>query len=113
MQYDRAICHELGHIFGILGLSGVFLIDAINYVLPVANIISDIKINSALGNLKINKVKYGIDWINDYRKAPRHIYHTPQIAKLGPEATRRVTQREPTIYDYIRYGARMLKEQKK
>lgn len=113
LLYERAICHELGHLFGITGLSGIYAIDAINYVFPVANIISDVKINSALSNLKSNSVKFGVDWMDDYRKAPKHIYHTPQIAKLGPEATRRVTQREPTIYDYIRYGARMLKEQKK
>lgn len=70
-------------------------------------------INPALSNLKNGNVKYGIDWIDDYRKAPKHIYYTPQIAKLGSDATRRVIQREPTIYDLFRYGAILIKEQKK
>jgi hypothetical protein len=112
LLYDRAICHELGHLFGILGLSETPL-DYINYGLPVANIVSDIKINSALSNLESNSVKYGLDWINDYRAAPRTVYYTPQIAKLGPDATRRVTQREPTTYDFFRYGARIIKRQTK
>lgn len=110
LMYDRVICHELGHVFGITGLSGIYALDWINYYIPVANLISDPKINSALDQLKSNSVKYGIDWMDDYRKAPKRIYHTPQIAKLGPNATRRVVQREPTIYDIFRFGARMLKK---
>jgi hypothetical protein len=113
LLYDRAICHEAGHLFGILGLTGIYPVDWITSKLLIANLIADAKINSALENLKNNRVKYGVDWIDDYRKAPKHIYHTPQIAKLGPDATRRVSQREPTIYDTFRYGARMLKGQNK
>ncbi len=116
LLYDRAICHELGHLFGIIGLSETPL-DYTNYLLPVANVVSDVvsdvKINSALSNLESSSVKYGIDWINDYRTAPRTVYYTPQIAKLGPDATRRATQREPTTYDFLRYGARIIKRQTK
>lgn len=112
-MYDRAICHELGHVFGYLGITGMALLYPIDWLLtltPIPNLISDYSINSALENMKNNRVKYGVDWIDDYRKAPTQIYYTPQISKLGPDATRRVIQREPTIYDYFRYGARMIKE---
>lgn len=111
--YDRSLCHELAHLFGVYGITGIIFIDVFNLVLPVANIISDVQINLALGKLQNNEVRKGIDWIDDFRKAPRQVYYTPQLSKLGPNATRRVNQRQPTIYDIYRFGARILGEKKK
>ncbi len=107
------LCHEIGHTFGITALTGVSALDWFLDTFWIANTISDAQINSALSSLESNSVKYGVDWIDDYRKAPKHIYYTPQIAKLGPDAARRIIQRKPTIYDLFRYGARIIKEQKK
>jgi hypothetical protein len=109
-MYDRTLCHEIGHLFGITGMSGIYSFDKYYVISRIPNLISDAKINSALNQLSSNETVKGIDWIDDYRKVPRYFYHTPQIAKLGINATKRVIQREPTVLDIYRYGARMLKK---
>ncbi len=104
---ERALCHEAGHLFGILGQSGFPPID---FLTPgvIANHIADLQINGALRQLESDNVYRGKDWIDDYINSPQQINYTPQISRLGREATRRITHHEPTIYDLFRFGARIV-----
>lgn len=102
-MYRRSLCHELFHLFGITSTTELWWID--NYLGVFENLISDARINWALRQLKYNSVRYGIDWVEDYRNA-----HDNVIVPGGGTYNRK---RSPSIYDIIRVGAMILREQKK
>lgn len=101
-MYRRALCHELFHLFGITVTTRVPFVDLI-----ISNRISDAKINWALRQLKSNAVRYGIDWVDDYRIV------LESVPLPIPGGYVYESKRSPSIYDIIRVGAMILSEQRK
>jgi hypothetical protein len=104
---DRALCHEAGHLFGIVYTTGSEYFDKNIITGTGVNLVADAVINSNLIVLEHTDRK-NVNWVNDYRNSPNKIYSTPQLAKLGSDATKRIILRQPTTFDIFRFGARKI-----
>lgn len=102
----RSMCHELCHFFGINYLTGINWVDS--RTSGISNIISDSFINWALRQLKSDSVQYGKDWVDDYRE----IRDYSQNRKM-PRSDADYPIRKPTMYDYIRTGAKIFVEERR
>lgn len=92
LMYDRTLCHELCHLFGITGLTGNDTVDTVTSFFYIPNIISDVRINNALAQLEDDAVKKGFQW-----------------SRFKEESA---NEKAPSIFDIFRYGARRLKTEK-
>jgi hypothetical protein len=112
---ESALCHEAGHLLGIVGIERLKGVE--NYLLVkfkaaidwVQNLNSDILINSALRRLKANNVTKGIDWIEDYRNPPKRTYYTSnRFPTVVPEPISYIAEHKLTIFDTLRFGAKQV-----
>jgi hypothetical protein len=112
---ESGLCHEAGHLFGIVGIERLKGVE--NYLLVkfkaaidwVQNLNSDILINSALRRLKANNVTKGIDWIEDYQNPPKRTYYTSnRFPTVVPEPISYIAEHKLTIFDMLRFGAKQV-----
>ncbi|HXF90704.1 MAG TPA: hypothetical protein VNJ29_02105 [Candidatus Nitrosotenuis sp.] len=117
----QKLAHEVGHIFryfvngdtrsgfGIPAYTGAgwTLVDSNNYS-------EDLIINSANGKMRKGNLKYGYDYVDDFRLVVySKVTPGPTANILGDLSPRKMVPRNPTAFDIYRLGARMVAAQRR